>query len=302
MTANKIEVGAEIETPEGEPGVITFAEHPCPDIFYISVRYDNISPPRSYYLVAGGAVPQIISAEAARYGSLVGDTLFFEEGAPGSGWELVDFEVSRYKLGHGASLDNDDIYTLSRVYCERYPEYFGGLEVPKNTPFGRVIRLKKVAEGSYFTETEKLRWLLAVHHVIWQDDDLSGYAKSLGALDEQGGDTPYMFFTLKNSTPAIYELLALKQYRGLLKYIQSEQALVAALYQHHFSYVVNSNLLELSGQGMTDMISHLRRLADFMYGVDIDDTEDESLAEQREKNCIALPAGVSGKGLFLLPR
>ena len=120
MTANKIEVGAEIEMPEGEPGVITFAEHPCPDIFYISVRYDNISPPRSYYLVA-------------------------------------------------------------------------------------------------------------------------------------------------------------------------------ALYQHHFSYVANSNLLELSGRGMTDMISHLRRLADFMYGVDIDDTEDESLAEQREKNCLVLSAGAAGK-------
>ena len=103
--------------------------------------------------------------------------------------------------------------------------------------------------------------------------------------------------------PAVYELLALRRYRkGLLKYIQSEDALAAALYRHHAEYVVNNNLLELSGQGMTDMIGSLRKLADVMYGMDIDDAEYESPAEQREMNCISMPSGQPfRKKLFLLP-
>ena len=293
-----------MDTPGEKTGVITFAEQVCPGVFNINIRDDDTFAPRSFYVVTAEAVPRIISLEAARYGELCDDRLFFEEGVSRSGWELVDYEVSRYKLRQGIPLEDDNIYSLSQIYGERYPEYFGGLVKPNHVPFGgRVLRTKKAAEGLYFVETEKFEWLLAVHHVIWQDDDLSGYAKSLGIIDGQESDAPYMFFTLKNSTPAVYELLALHRYRkGLLKYIQSEDALAAALYRHHADYVVSNNLLELSGQGMTDMIGSLRKLADVMYGMDIDDAEYESPAEQREMNCISMPSGQPSRGkLFLLP-
>ncbi len=292
MTEHEIKVGLYLDTPDGKSGVITFAEQVCPGVFSVGLRDEYTGLPHTFYLASAGAV----SKEAARYGTAADGILFFEEGVPGSGWEIVDFEVSRYKLRQGASLESDDIYTLSRVYCERYPEYFGGLEAPKNTPFGRVIRLKKAAEGLYFAETERLRWLLAAHHVIWQGDDLSGYAKSLGVTDAQESDTPYMFFTLQNSTPAICELLDLGQYRGLLRYIRSKKALAAQLYRRHFAYVVNNNLLELSGRGASDMAANLAREAGLIGGDDMDNEQ-----ARREKNCLALTGDLPDRGLFLLP-
>ena len=300
MPEYEIKAGLRIDTPDGKSGVISFVRKVYPGFFYIGVRDDDTQLLRTFYLVAADAAPAVLSEEAMGYGALFNDRLFFEEGIPGGGWEIVDFEIRRYQLQQGLPLERDNIYLRSRIYCELYPEYFGGLETPKNTPFGRIMRLKKAAEGLYFAETEKLCWILAVHYVIWQSDDLSDYTKMLGLVDAWDIGAPYMFFTLENSVPAIYELLALEQYRGLLGYIQSKEALAAELYRNHLVYVINHNLLELSGCGAADMASSL--MAEFGL-VGGDDADDEQALARRMANCIALlPSGQTlGKGLFLLP-
>lgn len=299
MPEYEIKAGLRIDTPDGKSGVISFVRKVYPGFFYIGVRDDDTQLLRTFYLVAADAAPAVLSEEAMGYGTLFNDRLFFEEGIPGGGWELVDFEISRYKLRQGAPPESDDIYSLSRIYCELYPEYFGGLETPKHTPFGRVIRLKKAAEGLYFAETEKLCWILAVHYVIWQSDDLSDYTKMLGLVDAWDAGAPYMFFTLENSAPAIYELLELEQYRGLLGYIRSKETLAAELYRNHPCYVINHNLLEISGFGISGMTANrIQKLGIIGEGGE----DDEEVLARRTANCIALPAGqVFCGNLFLLP-
>lgn len=288
-----------IDTPDGKSGVITFVRQVCPGVFYIGVQDDDTPLLRDFYVASIDAVPSVLSEEAAWYGVLFNDMLFFEEGIPGSGWEIVDFEVSRYRQRRGVPLDSDNLYLRSRIYCERYPEYFGGLAPPVHTPFGRVIRTKKAAEGLYFVETEKLRWLLAVHHLIWQSDDLSDDATRLGIMDAWDGEWSYMFFTLENSTPAIYELLALKLYHGLLRYIQSKEALAAELYRSHPYYVISHNLTEIFGFGLSGVeASLLQKLGIADEG---DEDGEEALA-RLAANCITLPFGQDfGDSLFLLP-
>ncbi len=287
---------------ENKWGRVADAEEECPGVFYLATQTDDQLFCREFYVVAETAVPAIISAEALQYGKCDGPLHLFEYGVEGAGWDIVHYEICRYRVKNGIPIEEDTLYNIAIYGSEKYPEYFGGILPPRYTPYGLTVRTKKVAEGLYFLETDRCQWVLAVAYIIW-DSDLSEYTKRQGIIyegDKQHGiaECQYMFFDEKAYALPIYELLRMKEYSGLQGYIRSQRILESHLCYQYPEYATGNNILEMSGHGRVDMLFDMLRSLGYKLP-DIEETEEQ--VARRLASCIHLTPGIEKERLLNLP-
>lgn len=270
-----------------------------PGICYLAIQSENSSICREFYTVISDAIPAIISQETLSYGTKSGGFYIFEKGPARSGYELVEYELKRYRVQKKIPSPDDpeSIYCKAVYTAELYPEYFGGLLPPRSTPFGLTMRMKKAGEGVYFLETAQCIWLLALAYPIW-DGDLSSYAKDLAEQyrsceSQEAPEAEYYFYRLERSLPALYELLDLEEYQGLLRFITGKEILETLLYQNFSNYVLSHNMR----QNIVE--SECRQMLEELEGLEIQRGEAEETAWQ--DRCIHLNPELAGRPLFLLP-
>ena len=271
----------------------------CPGVYYLAVQNENSAICQEFYTVMSDAIAAVISQETLSYGKKSGDIYMFEKGPARSGYELVEYELRRYRVKKKlhAPDDLESIYCKAVYTAELYPEYFGGLLPPRSTPFGLTVRTKKAGEGVYFVETTQCIWLLALAYPVW-DGDLSSYAKNLAEQYEsceskEAPEAEYYFYRLERSLPVLYELLALEEYQGLLQFITGKETLEALLYQKFSKYVLSHNMMQ------SIMESKCRELLEELEELGIQRSEAEQAAWQ--DRCIHLNPELAGRPLFLLP-
>lgn len=284
-------------------GEIVNVEEACPDVYYIVTRREGRLLGRELFAVSKDYNGDIISKEALSYGVESNNALLFEAEAEGSGWELIDYEVERYKVKHGIPLDPDaDLYSTAIYGTEKYPEYFGGYIPPRYTPYGLTTRVKVIVNGIFFLETDQCLWLFALCQPIWSID-LSEHLQEMGELcshdlHEVHEETSYLFYSREKIPPVLFELLRYNEYReGILKYITTERELTAAIWQTCPQYAIWYNFTKLSGNGCDNWLNLILR--DFGHNLESEDEERERL--RRIARCILYEPGVSGSGYLLLP-
>lgn len=244
-------------------GELKGVDEACPGVFYLVTYSQEHIACRELYAVTPEAVPNIISKEAVAYGKKAEDDIcIFEYGVDGNGWELIHYEVLRYRVKHGIPVEEtDSLYSAAIYAVDQYPAYFGGTIPPRTTPWGLTVRYKKVADGIFFLETNRCEWVLALSQPIWSLA-LSDVAQNLGkrcSLDRQMGEeeAEYLYFKRDACAPPLYELLGHAEYAGILTYIHSKEALETHLNRRFPEYVIWHNSLELSGRGMSDILENL---------------------------------------------
>lgn len=271
----------------------------CPGICYLALQNESSSICREFYTVIPDGIPAVISQETLSYGIHSGDFYIFEKGSARSGYELVEYELKRYRIQKNLYTPDD----LESIYCkavytaELYPEYFGGLLPPRLTPFGLTVRVKKAGEGVFFLETTQCIWLLALAYPVWEGD-LSSYAKDLAEQYEsceakEAPEAEYYFYRLERSLPALYELLALEEYQGLLQFIAGKDTLEALLYQKFSKYVLSHNMMQ------SIMEAKCRQMLEKMEVLGMQCGEAREAAWQNR--CIHLNPELAGQPLFRLP-
>jgi len=293
------------ELDENRWGKLNRAVEECPGVYYVSVIPEGKRLGRELYVVTSAATPSIISPEVAALGIDVGDVRIFEYADIDSVYNLVKFEIMRYRVQHGlpAGEGNETLYSAAMYYGEYFPWYFGGTIPPRDTPFGLTVRTKKAGEGLFFLETEHCRWSLAVSFPIW-NTELSEYTKGLGMicnddLSELANESRYLFFPRERCAPAVYELLDNPDHKGLEAFIKSRQALETCLWEHFPQNALKHNALEMSGNGRADMLENLLKA----FGTQLPEVDgsDERKKERRVKNCITYSKELTGQELLLLP-
>ncbi len=202
------------ELDEDRWGRLHEAREECPGVYYLcTAPREGEGLGRELYVVTRAAVPAVISPEVIVHGIKAGDVWVFVYTGAESIYNLVKYEILRYRTRCGLPIEEADgsLYCAA-VYCAEYfPWYFGGTIPPRSTPYGLTVRVKKAGEGVFFLETDQCRWVLAVSFPIW-DSELSEAAKRLGvpggdALSARVREARYLFFLRERCAPAIYELL-----------------------------------------------------------------------------------------------
>jgi len=287
-------------------GVITFIEEECPGVYYLgtSMRTPDCAG-REMYAVLPTAVPDIISNEALAYGKDADGVYLFEYGVENNGWDIIQYEILRYKAKAGLEIkDTESLYCTAIYSADVYPEYFGGLLPPRCTPWGLTVRTKKAQEGVYFLETDRCEWVLALAHPIW-DIELSEAVQSMGVLcdhDRSMGEeyAQYRYFKRDKCAPAIYELLTHSGFENLRNFIKSQEVLEAHVYQQNMEYAVTYNMTQVSGHGKCDMLTDILEMLG-CEGVR-EEFETEEKQAQRIEACIRLNPELAAEELLLLPR
>lgn len=287
-------------------GEIKHVEEECPGVYYLATSAPKHIICREMYAVIPGAVPDIISEEAWGYGKETADGVrVFECNVEDSGWEVVHYELLRYRTKHGIPRSDTDPLYCSAIYAaDQYPDYFGGPIPPRCTPWGLTVRCKKAAEGLFFLETNRCEWVLALSYPVWSVE-LSDVAQRLGErceLDRQMGEdeAEYLYFKRDACAPAIYELLGNSEYGGLLGFIHSKEALETHLNRRFPEYVVWHNSVELSGCGLSDILENLLGA----FGCRPEESEEKTQEKQalRVANCIHYTPELEDMDYLLLPQ
>lgn len=289
-----------------EWGEIKSLREECPGVYYLATASDLSTICREFYAVMPDAIPSIISEEAASYGRQAGNVLLFEYEVENSGWHLVAFEITRYRVKQGLPLDRfDSLYCEAIFAAERYPQYFGGMIPPRDTPCGLTTRVKEVCNGVYFLDTMQCQWVLAVAYPIWESS-FSDFVKGIGEFcktDRGMGEmeAQYLFFRRDRCAPAIYELLTLPEYQGLMRFIHSRACLETQLFQQFPEYAVWNNQSEMSGCGRGDILDNL--LAMLGCQVEPSDSDDgEEATARRLENCVHFWPDLLQQELLRLPK
>jgi len=219
----------------------------CPGVYYVQTGASvECFLGRELYVVTKAAIPCVISPEVAACGIEVGDVRVFEFEGPDDTYDLVDYEIMRYRVKKGLPTEKENsLYGVAVFGAERFPWYFGGMIPPRSTPFGLTVRVKKAGEGLFFLETDQCRWVLAVAFPIWSVD-LTDHVKELGMIGDDDlsrrvEEARYLFFPGERCAPAIYDLLEYPEYEGLLHFIKSRQVLEAHLWKNFPEYAVEYN-------------------------------------------------------------
>lgn len=285
-------------------GQVRRVSQECPGVYYLATASKDDFLGREFYAVTEEAVPEIISPEALTYGVKDGAVYLFEHEKEGGGWPIVSFEVTRYLTRHGLPLgDHDSLYCEAIFAAELYPEYFGGILPPRDTPYGLTIRVKRVAEGIFFVETTQCRWLLALAFPVWQAT-ISDMARAAGELCRGASclteaEAQYLFFRRERCAPVIYELLQDYGYERFQPFLRSREVLETVIYQQYPEYVLWHNQTVMSGHGRQDAMNDLLS----MLGCTVNTKREESAEEraQRESSCIHFWPEEAGKEALLLP-
>ena len=153
-------------------GRIILTQEVAPGVYYVSaVQHEEHPRIAREYLVVREDV-EFISAEAKQYGVRVGKEpvlLTYDMEEPTSGFQIIKYEIMRYKLLHGLRCE-EDIYGVALYAMDTYPEYFGRIPAPTNTPWGRMTRYRETETGVFWIETEQMKECIAVYYPIWDSE------------------------------------------------------------------------------------------------------------------------------------
>lgn len=270
-----------------EFGTILEAKLYCPGVYLLQTEYPEYRSNRTLYAVYGPENSGIIPSEALQYGKRTANLTIFDRDDYGEGWMILEFEIYRYWSAHGIpNAENTDLFTAAHYAAEKFPEYFGSLIPPQDTPSGYTIRYKIIANGLYFVESENCRWFLAVAYCIWSSDlsDLAcKFGKTLFHSANSETKTGYLFFDQSLCAPAIYELLDMPQYQNLRKFISSQAALENELVLHFPLYMLIHNKMEIQHHGKDDLFRDLL----LSLGHQLEEPEEtEQDIKKRIENCI----------------
>ncbi len=276
-----------------------------PGVYYVRTVVEVEPLGRELYAVTAAATPSVISPEVLARGVKAGDVWVFLYTGADSVFNLVKYELTRYRTKRGLPLGpGDGSLYCAAVYCAEYfPWYFGGTIPPRETPFGLTVRVRKAGEGLFFLETDQCRWVLAVSFPIW-DSELSEAACALGTLGDDDlsrrvEESRYLFFPRERCAPALYELLDNPDHKGLKQFVRSKLVLEAHLWERFPAYAMEHNVLELSGRGEADLLENLLRELGAEHLVA--GAVEAGKREQRVKNCIRYSKELAGQELLLLP-
>lgn len=197
-------------------------------------------PPQDLLVVTADA--PAISTQARSYGEVPyerPDLTVFRCDKMRGGREIVEFEICRYLTKEGIKLPEEySLRSMAYSAMEMYPEYFGALPAPMQTPWGSMVRYFELARGIFWLETDRCKKLLAVASFIWEVD-LSESAKALGKM--VGRDAAgYLFFSKRASSVPLFELLPLHREWETSRIID-KAALMNALSTYHIDYTAEHN-------------------------------------------------------------
>ena len=229
-------------------GGILHAESVCPGVYYLSARQEGMPFGREYYAVLGDA--EAISREARTYGAALAEgsgVRLYEAGPQGSGWEIIEYEVKKYRLAHGEEPRENDTLHGSAVYgMELYPRYFGEYPVPFATPMGFTCRHKRIDNGVCWIETDRQEQCLAVAYLYC--DELSEFARKLAVPLEKEEDPVRtlgpLFFPREVYCIPLFELMEHRKWDKVI----DRAALMNAVWNQFPEYAAACNAREQSGQ------------------------------------------------------
>ena len=239
-------------------GEVFDSEEQCPGVYYLACKpLDNQFADE--LVVVERDCPHI-SASAKAYGQPLdghNELIIYDFDDPHGGRPVVLYEADRYRMLHKQSIpDGDDLLGAAAYYADNYPEYFGAIPAPIQTPQGYMTRYITLANGIFALETDTGSHLIAIAGVIWSLE-LYDTTKQLGMIVQNpaGVEIPvevqYLFFTEQNGCLALFELLhgyrALCESEGLDK-----AALMNAIWSYHPKYALEHNLREQ--RGLNDML------------------------------------------------
>ena len=226
---------------EAEIGMIVNTDLCCPGVYHIKVERKGRPLLREYYVVQDDAP---FAAQVQDYGQKLDGLRLYEADKPGSGWEVVQYEVCKYQAAVGRPLPEWIFRDMSLRAMGAYPEYFGTFPVPFLTPDGYTLRCRTLANGIYWLETSTYRELLAVCFPVW-DAELSAASTMLSMAakwDAAFGihrNMDYIFFKKELSCIPIYELMETRQdWDGTVIHVP---ALMNALWEFAPEYAMHRN-------------------------------------------------------------
>ena len=195
---------------EEKLGTITSAEECCPGVYYIEVDAGGRFH-KEYYVLMDDAP---FTGQIWNYGVWFKDMYLFEVGKYASGWEVMQYEVTKYHLAAGKETVPEEVFHDRAIHAmDAYEEYFGSFPVPCHTPEGCTLRHRSLGNGVYWLETSRGKELLSVCFPIWESE-LSSTAKRLGRLtetDRVDGTISNLFFSRESSCVPMYELMMTRQ-------------------------------------------------------------------------------------------
>lgn len=239
-------------------GEITRAESVCPGVYYLSARQEGLPFGREYYAALGDA--EAVSREARTYGAALSEgsgVRLFEAGAGEGGWEIVEYELEKYRLARGGQPQKNFTLHGAAVYgMELYPGYFGEFPVPFTTPVGYTCRHKRIDNGVCWIETDRREQCLAVAYPY--GDEFSEFAMAL-RLREDGERDPeqtlgYLFFPRRAYCVPLFELMEHRSWDAVV----DRAALMNAVWDGFPEYAAAYNAGEQ--RGLHDLLGLTRRL------------------------------------------
>lgn len=255
-------------------GEIIRAEAVCPGVYYLNARQEGLFCGREYYAVLEDA--EAVSREARTYGAALSEgsgVRLFETRPREGGWEIVEYELEKYRLAHGGQPQKNFTLHGAAVYgMDLYPGYFGEYPVPFATPMGYTCRHKRIDNGVCWIETDRQEHCLAVAYPY--GDEFSGFARKLAVqLKEDEEQTlGALFFTQKVYCIPLFELMEHRNWDAVI----NRAALMNVIWDRFPEYAAAYNAREQSGQhdllGLTrillgEMGVQLRGSPDFVISI-----------------------------------
>lgn len=204
------------EGMETELGRLCSAKLECPGVYSITTERINRSRIRKAEYIAVMEDAPAISPEARVLGSPFPTNpkvLLYNCGdCFDKGLILVRYEVQKYLADHGLP----QLQSWSLRECElfgRYvfPEHFGEIPAPTDTPWGKPLRCSRMWNGLYWLETEKAGWVLAIAYPYCDElvEETVNFASLLDDERKQGIDRTmgFLFYTYEMSCLPVFELL-----------------------------------------------------------------------------------------------
>ena len=279
------------EVDESRWGLVNFGELECPGVFYLSTSAGE------YYAVLKDDAACIVSHTVMAYGIADNGVLYFPVEAESGGSALVRYEIRRYLQRQGQPFPAlDTLHTYAVYHADEYPSYFGPSVPPAITPRGFMTRYRKLENGIFLVETDKLNVLLALSYPIW-DAELQKSVQEWGEQTEydrtKGIDRTlgWLFFPKELAAVPFYELLQSGGHDNLKQFIQSPPAMVAAIWKYWPEYAIQVNLQEQAGLGPGNALYHLLKTK----GIDDPDLRQPPqdlipfLPDQQDTDFLALP-------------
>lgn len=240
---------------EDEYGEVILSEEQCPGVYYLACRADEYEVPIELVVVEK-ACPYISEA-AKRFGvpfKRNESLLVYDYNAERGGREVVLYEAYRYLVRHGLPLpDESTLLSSAAYYADLYPEYFGPIPAPIQTPRGYMTRYLTLTDGIFALETDTGARLIALAGVIWStelQDTTILLGMKVGDLAAPV-EVQYLFFSEENGCLALFELLL--GHPPLMESPKLDRAaLMNAIWTYHSGYALSHNLREQ--QGLNDML------------------------------------------------